>query len=203
MVYYRLARGETCNWGMLKDTQAPVSRDTRKPWTYVEWRLHAERLAQEEFDLASEQGREVCEHIMETRVAEFEAWWRIEGKKDAQEGGAKDTASRGYSLLGTRTVLPAFMSRQADSGDPISTALSHLKLDGPADHLPSTRVANTRQRFGKDTSEGRSDLDAKRTANRHGKSRKIATATPGNDKGPLSGKGRKGRHTNTIPEHST
>jgi hypothetical protein len=154
MVYHRLARGETCNWAMLKDTQALVSCDTRESWTYVEWREYAEGLAQEEFDLASEQGREGCELIMEARMAEFDAWWRIEAKKDAQQGGAKTRATRGYSLMGTRTVLPAFMARRPDSDDPPSAALSQLKLDGPADHLSSTGVANTRKRFGKDASQG-------------------------------------------------
>lgn len=188
---------------MLKDDQAPVScdEDTRESWTYVDWRKHAERLATEEFDLAAEQGREDCEDIKETRMAEFEIWWRIEEKKDAQQRGAKTRADRGYSLLGTRTILPAFMSRQTDTGNPLSTPLSQLKLDGPADHLSSTRVANTRQRFGKDASEGRPDLDAKRMANKHGKTKKFATATPGNDKVDffsLSGKGRKAaRHANT------
>ena len=205
MVYYRLIRGDVCTWGMLKDPQATAPEDDRKSWTYVDWRKHAQRLAKEEDDQAAEEGREDCGDIKEIRMAEFEEWWRIEEKKDAQLGGAKATAARGYSLLGTRTVLPAFMSRQVELGNPLSTGLSQLKLDEPSS---STRVANTRQRFGKDASEGRPDLDAKRMVNQHGKSKKTATAILGNDKGR---KGRKTRHANggqdaglpaVIPENS-
>lgn len=164
MVYYRLMQGDICNWGMLKDPEAKVPDDDgRKAWTYLDWLIHATNLAQKGRNQASKEGREDHEKILPTRLAEFEAWRRLEEKKDAQQGGAQAANARGYSLLGTCTAPPKFMSLQADSGslpngtrplnnDPL-LALSQLKLNESTDRS-STKIVNNRHRFGKDAFGG-------------------------------------------------
>ena len=184
-VYYSLARGEVCTWAMLKDPEAPIPEADRKGWTYVDWLSHATDLAQKELDQALQEGREDYAVILPARLVEFKAWWRLEVRKDSQQGGAQAATARGFSLLGTRTAPPNFMSRQTDSAglpsdtrplnnDPLP-AFSQLKLNDPTNRS-STKIANNRHRFGKDASDGRPDLEAKRKAkanpNQQAKSRK-------------------------------
>jgi hypothetical protein len=148
MGYYCLARGEVCNWGLLKDPQAPGIDDSKKSWTYAEWSKYAKARAKEEADLAEEEGSGDFVDIMKSRMEEFENWWRIELKNDAQQGGAQAAAARGYSLLGTHTIPPDFISRRVETdalpsgtrtliGDPIPE-FSQLKVN-------ETRIANNRQ----------------------------------------------------------
>ncbi|KAF3002485.1 hypothetical protein E8E13_005754 [Curvularia kusanoi] len=205
MVYHCLQRGETCNWGMLKDHQASApEEDEKKSWTYIDWKAHATKLAEEERDQA--QGTKDCSRIVPGRMAEFESWWRLEVKKDAKLGGAPAANARGYSLIGTRTDPPKFMSRQAPpigegclQEDDSLPVFSRLTLNDPI----APRAGNTRQhqRFGQDTSNGRADLEAKRMTNQQarGKKTKLAAAAPsGDDKDAFflrSTKERKPRHT--------
>lgn len=190
-VYYSLARGEVCTWAMLKDPQASIPEADRKGWTYVDWLSHATDLAQKELDKALQEGREDYAVILPGRLAEFKAWWRLEVRKDSQQGGAQAATARGLSLLGTRTAPPDFMSRQTDSaGLPSDTrplnndpllAFSQLKLNDPTDRS-SAKIANNRHKFGKGASDGRPDLEAKRKAkvNQQAKSRKT-TILPENE----------------------
>ncbi|KAJ4988132.1 hypothetical protein SVAN01_06384 [Stagonosporopsis vannaccii] len=164
-VYYRMLRGDACNWGMLKDSEAPVVDDTRRAWSYIDWRNHALTLAQEEADMAASQGCEDCEGTTTIRMTEFENWWRLEEKKDKRQGGAQAAAARGYPLVGTRSVPPAFMSHQPCglsliADDPLP-ASNGTMINGPI-AIKSEAFVNTRLRFGKDTTDGRPDLEAKR-----------------------------------------
>lgn len=191
MVFYCMMRGESCTWEMLKDHQATVSDEGTKFWTYVDWKLHAEDLAKKVYDIAAEQGREDCEEIVAMHMAEFETWWRVEGKKDEQQGGAQAATARGYSLMGTLTHPPAFMSRQTDSTFPITTGLSGLNLN-------ASRPANSRRTLIQGTSQGRQGLNTKQKAKQQAKIKKFVKSEEDNNSFFSSfKKERKPRHGNT------
>lgn len=175
-VYYKLIRGEACNWGMLSDPQTPAADESRKFWGYQDYLEKAEALALEEHGLAIEECREDQDTIVATRMAEFGAWWRQEEKTDKQHGGAKATAARGYSMVGQRTLPPPFMScrfgeriKEGDH-DPLPDISRMTLIDRAA--LASRPIANNRQRFGKSTTDGRPDLDAKRMMSHQAKGKK-------------------------------
>lgn len=177
---------------MLKGSEASAEDVHRKAWIYTDWYKYALERAQQECDLADNQGEERPEDLVSIRLAEFDDWWKSEVKKDKQQGGAQAAASRGYSLIGTQTQPPAFMSRvicgtlataheQADAASAPGTV--HLPvsnmLSGPPQVLPSGRVSeapitvsNNRHRFGKNTTDGRPDLEAKRTRLQNQKGKK-------------------------------
>ncbi|KAF2627647.1 hypothetical protein BU25DRAFT_410788 [Macroventuria anomochaeta] len=218
-VYQRMIQHRICNWGMLKDPEATVADETRA-WTYLDWREHAKALAQEELDMATEEGYELPATFLSSRLAEFENWWRVEEKKDKQAGGAKAAAARGYSLLGTHTNPPTFMSRQV--GEVATGGLGPLAADGPLGGtrpgagnpppvfsqialnepapVPSRQSANVRHRFGKNTTNGRPDLEAKRIwmQQPNGKRqslalKNVAAVLPANEKENFFSNGRKDR----------
>jgi hypothetical protein len=210
-VYYSMVRGEVCTWAMLKDPQAPVP-EGRKAWTYVEWLNYATDIAQEERDQALKEEREDYEEIIPARLAEFEAWWRIEVKKDAQKGGAQAANTRGFSLKGTFTPPPDFMARHMArqtslvglpngtrplNVDPLP-AFSQLKPNIPTSQS-SPRIATNRRRFGQGDFGGRPELEAKRKANQQAKNRKTITLPEKGNDDFFSGskRERKPRHGNT------
>lgn len=184
MVYYRLLRGEVCNWGMLSDLQSSKSDGTKKSWTYSDWQKHAQDLAREETVLAAEQNHIDYNDIMTTRMAEFEDWWRIEEQRDKQQGGKQAATARGHSLLGTLTVRPAFMTRQVISAGRSSVmrlstgnvfpALPRLKSNEDAGSQ-SLRVVNSRQRFGQNTSCDQADLETKQVSKQQSNDRRSWT----------------------------
>lgn len=205
-VYYSLIRGEVCYWGMLTDTQAPDADDSRRDWSYQDYKTEAEALALDEYNQALEAGREDHDTIVEKRMLEFEEWWRMEERQDKLYGGAKATAARGYSMMGQRTVPPTFMSRQVgeNAAEPLPTfSRMTLKDSTPLESRP---IATNRRRIGKDSNDGLPDLDAKRAVNQQAKGRKSLAARnassvkPANEKENFfnTRKNRKPRHADKL-----